>query len=180
MPNSGKNRMTDWGIGALTFASVGMGFTTWRALQYPGKIPLVDATMVEPPGGGKWPFVSVIVPARNEERNLPRLLPSILSQCYPNYEVIVVDDQSQDASPAILAEWARKESRLKVVRGKQLPRDDGWMGKPHAMHQGVQQARGEWLMFTDADTVHDPLSISSPFRNCTLRLFGRLTGLCAC
>jgi chlorobactene glucosyltransferase len=101
------------------------------------------------------------VPVRDVERNLPRLLPSLLSQGYPNYEVVVVDDQSTDATPRILAEWSAKEGRLKVVRGVELPRGEGWHGKPHAMYQGAKVARGEWLLFTDADTVHSELSVSS-------------------
>jgi len=84
-----------------------------------------------------------------------------MSQRYSDYEVIVVDDQSSDATPHILAEWVARDDRLKVVAGAELPRSEGWRGKPYAMHQGAQQARGEWLLFTDADTEHNSLSISS-------------------
>jgi chlorobactene glucosyltransferase len=125
------------------------------------KVPPVDGLKTKPPGGGEWPFVSVIVPARNEQRNLPTLLPSLLSLHYPNYEVIVVDDQSTDSTPQILAEWAARDPRLHVVRGEDLPRDEGWMGKPHAMMQGARTAGGRWLLFTDADTEHGPLALSS-------------------
>jgi chlorobactene glucosyltransferase len=113
-----------------------------------------------PPGLGAWPFVSIIVPCRNEERNLPMLLPSLLGQSYPadRYEVIVVDDQSTDATPAILAEFAA-DPRLRAVAGQPLP--EGWKGKPWAMHQGAAVARGEWLLFTDADTVHEPVALAS-------------------
>ena len=114
-----------------------------------------------PPGLTAWPFVSIIVPCRNEERNLPNLLPSLLGQSYPadRYEVIVVDDQSTDATPGILAEFAAADSRLRVVTGQPLP--EGWKGKPWAMHQGAAVARGEWLLFTDADTVHAPVALAS-------------------
>lgn len=133
-----------------------------RALRPAEDIPAVDALREPPPGGdGGWPMVSVIVPARNEERNLPRLLPSLLGQHYPRYEVIVVDDQSDDDTPRILAEFAQQDKRLGVIRGGELPRAEGWLGKPYAMHQGAQTAKGDWLLFTDADTVHDPLSLSS-------------------
>jgi chlorobactene glucosyltransferase len=147
------------GLGALTAVALGGSIVMLRAMQSAEKIPEVDALAVGPPGRGDWPFLTVIVPARNEERNLPRLLPSLLSQRYPSYEVIVVDDQSTDATPRILAEWAERDARLKVVRGVELPQ--GWKGKPHAMHQGAQVATGEWLLFTDADTVHERLSLSS-------------------
>ncbi|MDQ6694783.1 MAG: glycosyltransferase [Chloroflexota bacterium] len=147
-------------LGALTALSVGVSATTFRALKPAEKVPPLDGFDGKPPGG-KWPFISVIVPSRNEERNLPVLLPTLLQQRYPNYEVIVVDDQSSDTTPQILADFATRESRLKVVHGAELPRDEGWLGKPYAMHQGAQQAEGEWLLFTDADTTHSPLSLSS-------------------
>src|SRR5437868_1893437 len=124
------------GLAGLTATAVGGALYSFKALAEVEKVPLVDGLGWGAPGGGEWPFVSIIVPARNEARNLPRLLPGLLGQRYPNYEVIVVDDQSEDATPAILAVWEKREPRLKVVRGGELPRGEGWMGKPHAMHQG--------------------------------------------
>jgi chlorobactene glucosyltransferase len=149
------------GLAALTAAGIDGALYTFRALDQIEIVPSVDALLEEPTGGGEWPRVSIIVPARNEERNLPRLLPTLLRQHYPDYEVIVVDDQSEDASPRILNDWARRDTRLKVVHGKDLPRDQGWLGKPHAMHQGAERATGEWLLFTDADTTHTVLALSS-------------------
>lgn len=148
-------------LGAATLGSLAGAVTAFKALQEPDKIPPVNALQSAAPGGGEWPFVSVIVPARNEERNLPRLLPSLLSQRYPDYEVIVVDDQSEDATARIVAEWSASDKRLRAIEGAELPRRDGWLGKPHAMHQGANAARGAFLLFTDADTVHDKLSLSS-------------------
>ena len=150
------------GLGALTSLFAAATVAGFKALAAPDPVPSVDALEEPPPpGGGAWPSVSIIVPARNEERNLPRLLPSLLSQKYPDYEVIVVDDNSEDGTPRILADWASRDGRLNVVTGIELPREEGWLGKPHAMHQGAQHARGDWLLFTDADTVHSPVSISS-------------------
>lgn len=149
------------GLGTLTATLSGTTALVFRLQRPPDKVPEVDALREEPPGGGTWPLVSIIVPVRNEERNLPRLLPSLLSQRYPNYEVVVVNDQSTDATPGILAEWVAKDERLKVTQGVELPRDEGWHGKPHAMYQGAKVARGEWLLFTDADTKHSELSVSS-------------------
>jgi chlorobactene glucosyltransferase len=131
------------------------------SMKMPEKVPPVDGLKSVPPGDGEWPFVSIIVPARNEERNLPTLLPSLLGQHYPNFEVIVIDDQSTDRTPQILDAWAARDPRLRVIRGEDLPRDEGWMGKPHAMMQGARVAKGQWLLFTDADTRHDPLALSS-------------------
>ncbi|MBF6614068.1 MAG: glycosyltransferase [Chloroflexi bacterium] len=148
-------------LGAATLWSLAWAVTAFKALQEPDKIPPVNALQSAAPGGGEWPFVSVIVPARNEERNLPRLLPSLLSQRYPEYEVIVVDDQSEDATARIVAEWSASDKRLRAIEGAELPRREGWLGKPHAMHQGANAARGAFLLFTDADTVHAKLSLSS-------------------
>ena len=150
-----NNRLRYMGLGAYT------ALGAWATVQVASAVTglddttLVDALEEPPPGGGEWPLVSIIVPARNEERNLPRLLPSLLEQRYPNYEVIVVDDQSEDSTLQILQSWAERDKRLRVVSGKPLPREEGWLGKPHAMHQGAEQAKGEWLLFTDADSFHE-------------------------
>jgi chlorobactene glucosyltransferase len=105
-----------------------------------------------------FPLVSIIVPARNEERNIWRCVGSLLEQSYPNFEVIVVDDGSTDETPAILEniiQTHHQGNRLWVLRLRdELP--EGWAGKPHAIHAGVQESHGEWLLFTDADTWHAP------------------------
>ncbi len=108
------------------------------------------------------PRVSVIVPARDEERNIRRCVESLLAQDYPNYEVIVVDDGSTDATPELLEQMRQTpvgRQRLRVVRVEALP--SGWAGKPHALHTGAQAADGEWLLFTDADTYHTPRALRS-------------------
>jgi len=99
------------------------------------------------------PMVSIIVPARDEEKNIERCIRSLLAQDYPRFEVIVVDDCSKDSTASILAQLDNAESRLKVVQGKPLP--EGWMGKAHAISQGYPLAKGDWLLFTDADTFHE-------------------------
>lgn len=159
--NSATSSLRFFRLSILTTAAALATREGLRALEPTDHVPPIDALSTAPPDGGTWPRVSIIVPARNEERNLPRLLPSLLSQRYPDYEVIIVDDQSSDATPSILAEWASRDERVKVVHGGELPRSEGWRGKPYAMHQGAQHAAGEWLLFTDADTDHAPLSVSS-------------------
>src|SRR5262249_3798392 len=102
------------------------------------------------------PFISIIVPARNEERSILHCVESLLAQDYDNYEVIVVDDGSNDGTGFILDEMQRthaQRERLSVLHlHEELPQ--GWAGKPHALHRGIEQAHGEWLLFTDADTWH--------------------------
>jgi chlorobactene glucosyltransferase len=105
----------------------------------------------------------MIVPARNEERQIERCVRSLLASRHPDFEVIAVDDRSGDATREILDRVATQEPRLAVVAGAPLPQ--GWIGKSWAIAQGVDVARGEWLLFTDADTVHDPLGASSAQRS---------------
>jgi len=108
------------------------------------------------------PMLSIVVPARNEERTIARCVRSLLAQRLPRFEVIVVDDRSTDATAAILDELARADARLRVVRGAALP--EGWVGKPWALVQGAAHARGEWLLFTDADSWHAPQASASALR----------------
>jgi chlorobactene glucosyltransferase len=105
------------------------------------------------------PCLSVIVPARNEERNIRRCVEALLDQTYPEYELIVLDDRSTDATPRILAELAAADRRLQVVRGVDLPA--GWAGKPHALAQAARLACGEWLCFVDADTFVTQQALAS-------------------
>ena len=105
------------------------------------------------------PSLSVVVPARNEERSIERCVRSLIAQTARDLELIVVDDRSEDATPAILARLAAEHPRLRIVAGEPLP--GGWVGKPWALAQGARAARGEWLLFTDADTWHAPAASSS-------------------
>src|SRR5690349_20514304 len=100
------------------------------------------------------PAVSVIVPARNEEGCLGACLQSLHSQTEINLELIVVDDHSSDRTRQIAASFAS----IRVIEAPPLPQ--GWTGKNNAMDAGSQAARGDWLLFTDADTVHLPGSLA--------------------
>ena len=102
----------------------------------------------------RLPTVSVLVPARDEERNVGACVRSLLAQEYPDLEVLVLDDDSQDGTWRILEGLAATDARLKVLRGAPLPA--GWVGKHWACHQLSRAARGELLLFTDADTRHHP------------------------
>ncbi len=119
------------------------------------------------------PPLSIVVPARDEERQIEGCVRSLLAQRYPHLEVVVVDDRSSDATHAILARLAREDDRLRIVTGEPLPR--GWVGKPWALHQGARRASGEWLLFTDADTVHEPRAAASAMRYARDRKLGALS-----
>lgn len=103
------------------------------------------------PVEGILPMVSVLIPARNEARNIARCLDGLLMQTYPRYEVIVVDDASTDATPDILAHYVQQHARIKVLHGDALPPE--WTGKTYACQQAATAASGDWLLFLDADTV---------------------------
>jgi chlorobactene glucosyltransferase len=100
------------------------------------------------------PLVSVVVPARNEARNIERSVRSLLASAYPRFEVIVVDDHSTDGTGDIVRRLASDDAagRVRVVGAPPLP--DGWFGKQWACQTGAETARGELLLFTDADTAH--------------------------
>ena len=97
-------------------------------------------------------FVSIIVPARNESATIARLIRSILGTTYWPFEVVVVDDRSTDDTASVAQSLA--DDRVRVIRGEELP--DGWYGKPWACYQGYRAAKGDLLLFTDADTQHSP------------------------
>lgn len=99
------------------------------------------------------PFVSIIIPARNEGHHLDSLLTSLMNLNYPQVEVIVVDDCSEDDTDQVAARFP-----VKLIKGEPTP--VGWMGKQWACYQGAKKARGEILLFTDADTTHGPDSLA--------------------
>lgn len=109
---------------------------------------------MDPRTATKLPLVSIVVAARNEERNIREALQSLFDLDYPDYELIVVDDRSEDDTGAILEQMSRERGRLRVIHVESLPQ--GWLGKNHALWVGSRQARGEYLLFTDADIVMEP------------------------
>jgi glycosyltransferase involved in cell wall biosynthesis len=109
------------------------------------------------------PLVSVIIPARNEAENITACLETIFAQDYPNLEVLVVDDRSTDGTGDVINSLCRRRreeglTSCTLIGIEQLP--EGWTGKTYALHHVTKQAHGEWLLFIDADTRHDPSNIS--------------------
>jgi len=138
-------------------------FITWLVHAQGGLQIVVDplAGTHMRPITEQLPLISVIIPARNEARNIHRCIQALLNQTYPNYEIIVIDDRSTDETPQILAELTKGDSRLQVMHGSELP--PGWAGKPHALVQGAAVAHGEWLCFVDADTFAMPQLLWSTY-----------------
>lgn len=116
--------------------------------------------------------VSVIIPARNEEVNIERVVRSIAPQRHVR-EMIVVDDQSTDRTADILAGLEREIPLLRTLRLESLP--EGWTGKSHAAAAGAQLATGQWLLFTDADTEHLPGSLQAMLARATTENAGLLS-----
>jgi len=102
----------------------------------------------------RTPRVSILIPVRNEIGNVVPCLGSLLSQDYPEFEVLVLDDDSTDGTGEKLAQLVAQDRRLTVLRGRSLP--EGWLGKHWASQQLAEAATGELLLFTDADTRHQP------------------------
>ncbi|MCB0366276.1 MAG: glycosyltransferase [Bdellovibrionaceae bacterium] len=110
-------------------------------------IPLLrDVDVVQ---RSEWPLVSVVITAKDEEKNIHKSLSNTLSLNYPNLEFIVVNDRSTDQTQEIIDQWQSRDSRLHSVQVKELP--SGWVGKVHALQKGLEHARGEWVLFCDAD-----------------------------
>jgi chlorobactene glucosyltransferase len=105
------------------------------------------------------PLITVLIPMRNEAAVIAETVRSWLAQDYPNFEILILDDGSTDDSAKIAQEAAGGDSRLTILQGSALP--DGWLGKPWACHQLTAQARGETLLFTDADVRWEPSALSA-------------------
>ncbi|MCE5329091.1 glycosyltransferase [bacterium] len=105
------------------------------------------------------PLVSVLIPARNEENNIKRCIKALLRQNYKNLEIVVLDDNSTDNTYNIVKKISLSNKNVRIIKGKPLP--NGWLGKNFACHQLSRHAKGDYFVYTDADTCHHSNSISS-------------------
>jgi cellulose synthase/poly-beta-1,6-N-acetylglucosamine synthase-like glycosyltransferase len=127
-------------------------------------------------GSGELPALSVLVAAKDEQENIARCIDGLLAQDYPNLQVIVVDDRSDDRTGEIIDELARRDRRLSAVHVSELR--PGWFGKNNAMRAGLQQATGRWLCFSDADCTYDsPKLLQAAVRFATRENLGFLSVL---
>lgn len=143
---------------SLLLAALSMAVICWlyliaRALRSHVNTPVISESVMQAGSKFNFPFVSIIVPARNEQGSIEKCLLSLLTQNYPNYEVIAVDDNSTDRTLGIMKRMESEPAfigKLKVVSVKDKPED--WTGKTWASQQGYLHSRGKLLLFTDADS----------------------------
>ncbi len=141
--------------------------STWRGLLRLRRLADVAGHLE------RWPRVSVISPACNEERHVEHALASILSVDYPDLAVVAIDDRSTDRTGEILDSLARRDPRLVVHHVHEL--QAGWLGKVHALARGVEHADGEWLLFVDADVHLAPRALRAAIADAERRGLDLLT-----
>ncbi|MCY2929065.1 MAG: glycosyltransferase family 2 protein [Planctomycetota bacterium] len=149
------------------YAAIAMaywGYTLWAARACIRTVPPL-APPVEPPAA--WPKVSVIVAACNEADTIEPAARALLAQNYADLEIVLVDDRSTDGTGAIIDRLAGEDGRVRPVHVTQLP--EGWLGKVHALDAGLAVARGEWLLFTDADVHLRPDTLGKAVAHCLAR-----------
>ena len=105
-------------------------------------------------GPERFPLISVIITACNEAESIEEAVKSRLEDDYPALEFLLIEDRSTDATPEIVDKLSAADPRVRAIHITELPH--GWLGKVHAMHRGVREARGEWLLFSDADVYVKP------------------------
>ncbi|MDP5172073.1 MAG: glycosyltransferase family 2 protein [Bacteroidia bacterium] len=110
---------------------------------------LLSWPLFSKPDSSDAPLISILIPARNEARNLPVLLAQLDRLSHPNLEILILDDNSEDDTPQILAQWAAQHPRHTTLSGKALP--SGWLGKHWACHQLAAAATGAYFLYLDAD-----------------------------
>ncbi|HTG45787.1 MAG TPA: glycosyltransferase family A protein, partial [Verrucomicrobiae bacterium] len=126
-------------------------------LRWVQRLPALETLRAEKPSDApiaKPIRCSVVIAARDEELRIEQTLRRLFAQHGVEAEFIVVDDRSSDGTPEILRRLALEEARLRVIRVDVLP--PGWLGKCHACHLGASAARGDWILFTDADCWLQP------------------------
>ena len=143
----------------LVLAFINVGLWVYLGLllfSYLEKSPIFrDINFTD--GGIFYPSLSVIIPACNEDESIEQAIRQLVSQDYPHFEVIAVNDRSTDKTGVVLEKLKVQYPQLKVITIYDLP--PNWLGKNHAIYQGVKQATGEWLLFTDADIMFSPGSL---------------------
>lgn len=144
-------------------------FAIWNVRQLPKLERRINSKDKE-----NSPLISVLIPARNEERNIGDCLTSLIHSDYDNLQILVVDDRSDDRTAEIVKSFASQDSRVRLVEG--TPLLPGWTGKVFACHQLSVYASGEWWLFMDADARIAPEGIASTLKLANKQGRGLITG----
>jgi cellulose synthase/poly-beta-1,6-N-acetylglucosamine synthase-like glycosyltransferase len=152
---------------SLIIIIIAIGFLYWL-LQYLMTLRVVSSvpSMQDIPVAqrSKWPRVSVVIPARNEQSTIEKPLRRRLETDYPNLEIIVIDDRSTDKTGKIADRIAAGDKRVKVLHLKEIP--ENWIGKLYALQKGTELATGEWMLFSDADVYIEPGTLKKSVTYC--------------
>jgi len=143
----------------LVLSVIGLAYalaSTWGTALVVRGIPVLLRDRSAPPA--RWPQVSLLVPARNEIETLGPAMRSRLADGYPALDVVLVDDRSTDGTNALVDTLAAEDERIRALHVTSLP--PGWLGKLHAMSEGLRLATGEWILFSDADVHLAPGTIA--------------------
>jgi glycosyltransferase involved in cell wall biosynthesis len=154
-------------LALLGFSWLGVAALSLRSFLEPRPLDPLE------PQPTPWPLVSVIVTALDEEATIEPALRTLLSASYPELELIAVNDRSRDRTGEVIDRLAADSPRLQPVHIRELP--GGWLGKVHAMDTGARAARGEWLLFTDADVHFGPTVIERAIQVCQRERLDHLT-----
>ncbi|MCJ7637585.1 MAG: glycosyltransferase [Nitrososphaeraceae archaeon] len=122
-----------------------------------------------------FPKVSVILPARNEQKYIEKCLDSLLKQDYSNYEIVAINDSSSDRTGEIIQKYSTKNSKIIFINAEAKP--EGWTGKNWACYQGYIKSTGQLFLFTDADTTHSSSTISLAVNNLLAKELDALTAI---
>lgn len=144
------------------FVQIGSGY---------GQLDSLDA--IEPEDRADQPLVSIVIPACNEAQAIEQSLRSLCHLDYSNVEIIVVDDRSLDRTAEVVESVQHEYPSIRLIRISELP--EGWLGKPHALQQGAQEAGGDYLLFIDADVSLETTTISRAVRAMELRRLDHVT-----
>ena len=141
-------------LGIALFGWIALFWLTYGLRVAYGAIRLPWVRDFPPAPDAECPRISVLFSARDEQEKLPTALRTLMEIDYPDFEVVAVDDRSQDRTGQILDAFRAAYPRLRVVHVDQLPK--GWLGKPHGLQKAYDASSGEWLLFTDADVRFEP------------------------
>ena len=160
------------------FGFIAFFWLTYGLRVAAGALRLPWLKQFAPAMDNECPPISILFSARDEEEKLPAALATLMELDYPDFEVVAVDDRSQDATGQILDKFAKAHPRLRVVHVEHLPK--GWLGKPHGLQKAYESSSGEWLLFTDADVRFKPdvlrraISLAKAHNLDHLTLFGEV------